>query len=557
MKTMVERIADSRLRTRATSLLGDVALWCALGLILIWPAAATVYEAMRPDGDQAATITESPGTAGVPRPLALAATSLRVTLVAVGIACAVGIPSAVLLFRTDVWGRGGLLALLALAAFVPLPLHATAWLGAFGNAGRSQLIGGAPWLIDWWGAAVVHALAALPWVVFIAGVGLRTVEPELEELALLDRGAARVLFGVTLRRALGALAGAALAAAVLTSGEMTITDLLQVRTYAEEAYTRKELGHGPAAAAAVALPPLVVLGGLVLLTARGLLRMDPARLAAATSRGRLWRLGRLRFPLGVIFALTVGNIVALPMYGLILRAGRVGPASAGGPPAWTLGGVLGTLRRAAPEVLEPFAVSATISALAAGLAVLVAWPLAWKACRPSVWRWVAAGAAALGFATPGPVVGMAFVLAYRDVGALYSSNAIIILAVSARALPFALLVLWPTLRTMPRAYFEAAELDGDGPWQRWARVALPLSAGATAAAWGMSFLFAMGELAATKIVEPPGTETLTRFLWSLLHTGVESHLAGVALVMLAALAVVEAAMLAAARAWSTRVRPSE
>ena len=89
---------------------------------------------------------------------------------------------------------------------VPLPLHATAWLGALGNAGRAQAFGIRPLLVGHFGAAVVHALASLPWVVLIVGVGLCAVEPELEESALLDYGPGRVLLHVTLRRALGAIA---------------------------------------------------------------------------------------------------------------------------------------------------------------------------------------------------------------------------------------------------------------------------------------------------------------------------------------------------------------
>jgi len=34
------------------------------------------------------------------------------------------------------------------------------------------------------------------------------------------------------------------------------------------------------------------------------------------------------------------------------------------------------------------------------------------------------------------------------------------------------------------------------------------------------------------LLQPPGTTTITFLIWTLLHTGVESHLAGVALVML-------------------------
>src|SRR5205807_2644394 len=101
------------------------------------------------------------------------------------IALPLGVPLALLLFRTDLPGRRFGIALAALLAFVPLPLLATAWLGAVGNAGRAQALGTGPILAGLWGAAFIHAMAALPWIIVLGGVGLRTIEPELEEVALL------------------------------------------------------------------------------------------------------------------------------------------------------------------------------------------------------------------------------------------------------------------------------------------------------------------------------------------------------------------------------------
>jgi len=54
----------------------------------------------------------------------------------------------------------------------------------------------------------------------------------------------------------------------------------------------------------------------------------------------------------------------------------------------------------------------------------------------------------------------------------------------------------------------------------------------------VSFVLAVGELPASNLVAPPGTELMAGEIWSLLHTGVESHLAGVALVMLGAVAAI-------------------
>jgi iron(III) transport system permease protein len=389
-------------------------------------------------------------------------------------------------------------------------------------------------------------MAAVPWVVLLAGVGLRTVEPELEEAALIDMPAWRVLATVTLRRGVGAIAAAALAVAVLTAGDMTVTDLLMVRTYAEEAYYQYQFGKGPGAAAAVALPPLAVLGGLIVLAAWGLLRADPARLASAAFRAKVWRLGRWRVPLGLAVVIIAGNLVALPLYSLVWRAGRVGGAAAAGVgPRWSMAGLIGTLRLAGEEAARPLLTSVVWSAVGATATVVLAWALAWVSRRPGSWRWVVAACAATALAAPGPVAGMALVLAYRMIRPVYDSALMLVLADVLRTFPYALLILWPAVRAIPVEHLDAAAVDGYGPAGQVAKVAVPLTRGAWVAAWCVGFVLALGELPATVLVVPPGVDPVSVVIWGLMHTGVESHLAGVALVMLAAVA---AAGLAAARA---------
>jgi iron(III) transport system permease protein len=407
-----------------------------------------------------------------------------------------------------------------------------------------QALGLRPILVGRFGAAVVHAMAALPWVVLLAGVGLCAVEPELEESALLDFGPLRVLSRITIRRAIGAIAAAALAVAVLTAGDMTVTDLLQVRTYAEEAYVQFILGRGLADAAVVALPPLVVLGIGIILVGRALSRLDPARLASVSSGARLWRLGRWRATAGGLLALLVGNALAFPLYALIWRAGRVGGrATLGQPPVWSISGLVGTLRFAAAEIVEPLGASLVWASMAATLTVALGFGLAWVGRSSRAWRWATLGAMALALATPGPVAGRALMLAYLELPELYDSSAMIVLAQALRALPYVLLILWPFLRSFPQDYLDAAALDGYGPVGQMVRVVLPLSIRALLASLTVALALGLGELPATRQVYPPGIEPMSVFLWGLLHTGVESHLSGVALIMLM---VIAAAGLAAA-----------
>ncbi len=538
----------------------------ALVAVVGWPMVAMVRQATRPDDsgpgiEPAASAgpgekVSGPGPKGelvasarpgeIIRPMGLAFETARLVAATEAIALPLGLALAFVLSRTDVWGRRAMVGAVGLAAFVPVPLQATAWLGGFGNAGRSQAMGLGVVLTGWSGAAFIHAMAALPWIVAIAGVGFRAVEPDLEDAARLDLPPFGVVLRVTLRRSLGAVAASALAVAVLTAGDMSVTDLLSVRTYAEECYTQYQ-GGNDRRAAAVALPPLVVIGALVLLGARALIRVDPARVASASARARDWRLGRWRVPAGLAIAGTFGNAVALPLYSLIWQAGRVGgDATLGEGPRWSLAGLAGTLAATSGELFapglgrpmrSPMLSSLLLAGAGASATVALAWSMAWLARGPGPWRWAAAGSAALTLAVPGPVAGMALVVAYFDWPSVYDSNVLVVLAYVLRTLPYALMILWPAVRMIPPTFLDAAALEGYGPWGQARRLGLPLTRSAIAAAWGVAFALALGELPATNLVAPPGTSPLSVLAWTLLHRGVESHLAGVALVTLGAVAV--------------------
>ena len=503
--------------------------------------------------DPAGTSSILSETRGLTRQARLALETIGLVTATEAMSLPLGILLAILLFRTDLWGRRVMLALIALTAFVPLPLHATAWLGALGNAGRMQALGVRPILVGRFGAAVVHAIASLPWVILLAGVGLCAVEPELEESASLDFGPWRVLTRVTLRRAVGAIASAALAVAVLTAGDMTVTDLLSVRTYAEEAYLQFFLRPGLADAAVVALPPILVLGILILIVGRALSRLDPARLVSSFSHARTWHLGRWRVPGGFLLIAMMGNMIAFPLYSLFWRAGRVGGrATLGQPPSWSLSGLWGTLRFAIAEIQEPLIASLIWAALAATATTAIAYGLSWNGRRSGAWRWIMLATVIVALATPGPVAGRALVLAYRNWPGVYDSSSKIMMALSLRSLPYVLLVLWPFLRSFPQDYLDAAALDGYGPLGRMCRVALPLSFRAILAAWLVALALGLGELPATEQFREPGVQPMSIFLWSLLHTGVDSHLSGVALVMLGVIGL-SGLIAAAALSWVRRI----
>ena len=282
---------------------------------------------------------------------------------------------------------------------------------------------------------------------------------------------------------------------------------------------------------------------MILVGVRALLKVDPSRILSASARSRDWRLGRWRVPVGLAVVATIGLAVALPSFSLIWHAGHVVDH---GQARWTLAGLASTLASTAGELFNggltrplraPMVSSAILSGLAAGLTVALAWSMAWLAREPGVWRWVVASTVAVTLAVPGPVAGMALVVAYLPIRAVYDSPILVVLAYMLRTLPYAVVVLWPAVRSLPVEYLEAASLDGYGSIGQARRVAIPLTLGAIAAAWGVSFAMGLGELPAANIVAPPGIMLVAVRIWELLHRGVESHLAGMGLVMLAVVAL--------------------
>ena len=181
----------------------------------------------------------------------------------------VGTVLAFLLARTDIPLKRIAWLLLVMLLFLPLYLQAAAWRAGFGVQGWFSLVPLSAELTpaSRWGAAIwIHGIWSVPWVTLIVAAVLQMCEPELEEQALLEARPLRVFWSVTLRRALPGVIVAGLWALLITAGEMTVTDLYQIRTLAEELYTGFALtvGDEPTFGTETALLLTGVLSGVTL-----------------------------------------------------------------------------------------------------------------------------------------------------------------------------------------------------------------------------------------------------------------------------------------------------
>jgi iron(III) transport system permease protein len=489
----------------------------------------------------------------------LVANTARLVAVTCAIAVPLGTTLAFLLTRTDLPGRQALFVALAWLLFVPLYVQVGAWQAGFGQQGWQTLFGfGRPWLVGWQGAIWVHSAAAIPWVAIIVGFGLRATPPEYEEQALLDASPLRVFFRVTLRKAAPLVVTAALWIAVTTAGEIAVTDQFQNRTYAEELYTQVAQGATLPDLVSRLLPGVALTAWLVFAALALIARVAPVERQSSPRPPLVFSLGAARWPAALLVVAVFALLVGLPLANLLWKCGvQVSLVDEGRVRAWSLVKCAEIIAlspyRYGAETLHSLAVGAT----AATAAVLISGLFAWRARTSRAMAMLLLAFATVCLAIPGPIIGLGEIAILNQPNIPLTQyiydHPIFAPAIAQflRAFPPVAFVLWYALRTIPAELSEAAALDGAGPLAALFDLVLPQRWGMILAAWLIGLAVAVGDLGATVLVTPPGTEPLSVRVSALLHFGVEDQVAGICLSLGACLAA--AGFVAAALI--RRVRP--
>lgn len=466
---------------------------------------------------------------------------------------------AVVISKTELPGRrlveGSLIGLL----FVPLYVQAAAWQVTVGQGG--WILPGV-WLTGWRGAIWVHGMAAIPWVVVLVASALRRLPREWEEAALQDASAGRVLWRVGLRFALPSLAGAALWVAVICFSEIVVTDLFQVRTFAEEIYTTASLGTlgvmpfggSPVGGTATDIAQLAArdlwLGLLVLalLVLSALLAIrnawTPLDFSSAGTESSRFRDSFL--PLKLATWATVVAVIVFPLLGLVGKSGEVmSRVDDRAVRTWSAAKAATLVLQSPWQHRREFGWSLSIGLIAAALAVALAIFIAWLLRTKRLPTLPTALLLALAFAIPGPLLGVWLIrILNRPPDSLFWPLAWCydhtllapVLAQLTRALPLATLIVGAQFASVPQDVLDSARSEGAGWWNRLWLIALPASWPGLAAAVCLSLVVALGELSATLLVVPPGVSPLSVRVLELLHYGAEDRVSALCLTLAVLLA---------------------
>ena len=136
---------------------------------------------------------------------------------------------------------------------------------------------------------------------------------------------------------------------------------------------------------------------------------------------------------------------------------------------------------------------------------------------------------------PSPLVGIGVIRVVGASGFLYGTWASPILGTLVRFAPVASLVALAQMKRSDLILFDAADVFRRSLTGVWGRVKLPLQAPGLAAAAILVFAFTFGEMGATLLTVPPGVGTVTLRVFNYLHYGGSDVVAGLCLVMVAAM----------------------
>ena len=476
--------------------------------VLIVPSCA-LFNAARSLLDVTASASTGPlfnlGRWGV-----LLANTVIVAGVAMTTATLLGLIVGLLIARTDLPGRGLIAGAAVLGACVPVYVSIVF---IFSAIPIWQYANSA------WVCGLFYGLLCAPLAVIVLAATFRAADPDLEDQARLETSDANILLHVVIPQARWGIAALGVIVILLVATDFTITDILLVRTFAEEVYTQYALDRSPGAPVFAAMPLFLVLAAmLIMIQRRYRLLGEHSHWRFGTPPRRI-SLGRWRWPATLLCLVAALAIVGPPTIALLRRVGS-----------------FEEFFTAAGGLWRELAVSAAGAAAGATIIVLAAVGPAWAALRTTRRRWAVWIGVAVLLAMPTPVIGIALVeLLNRPgiLGNIYDLPTAVVVGYVVRFLPFAVLLLIPAVQRVPREHEWSARLDGCDWLAVQRHVYWPAITTHAAVVWLIIAILCFGEVGTTVLLAPPGWAPASVRAFTLIHFGVYGDLATLAITTLA------------------------
>jgi iron(III) transport system permease protein len=445
------------------------------------------------------------------RRLDLLINSSVLALVTAGACSVIGFFAAVWLQRRVHGWVHSIKWVLMILAPIPPYIHALAWSWFFNKA--SGIIPGIP--VSGGGITLwVQMMSFIPLAAAASLLGINAINPELISAGRIFNSDKRILYKILVPLASPAILTACGLIFILSFLDYSVPSLFQYNVYAMEIFADFSAHFDPVRALLLSLP-LILISTVVL----GLFLSKLRSLALKNRAGG----PNIRLRLNLPPALASFETICIGVFGLQMLIPTLSHLNLVRSPD----GFLQALMLGQREMITSILV-----ALGAGIvSIFVSWHLATILAQKdrslSGW-WLFT---LIPLAVPPPLVGIGMEIIWNrpNFQSIYTSNLILLLAVVARFLPFAVIMMAAQKRRIDPGLIEAASIYRLTGVQGFTRVLLPLHMPGILLAAGVVFILSLGELGATLLVVPPGKSTLALRIYNFLHYGASGTVAGLSL----------------------------
>lgn len=523
-----------------------------IAYLTIVPMVALLLRTFATDGALTlAPFEEVFGTTGIGK---IALNTIAFSASSTFLAAIVGTGLAYVYVRTDVPFKRLIFALSLIPLILPSLLHTISWIlllspriGWFNHFLEPLFGPGALNVFTVGGMAFVQGLHLSPLVFLLMSAAFRSMDPSLEEAALLS-GARRstVFVRITLPLARPALLAAILVQMVNSLEAFEVPVLMGlpggIFVFTSRIWQLLSSRFPPAfgEAGAFAITLLVFTTAGVFLSGRLLRRGRSFQtITGKGSRFRVIELGKWRYVAGVCVGLYFMIAVVFPLFVLIYASTQPFYARPSFESLRTMS--LDNYRDVLSDgaTLRAFKNSLALGLGSATAIMLVTAVAAWITVRTRiVGRTLVDALATFPLAVPGLVMGVALIFVYlRLPVGIYGTLWILGIAYFTRFMPYGMRSASSAMHQIGQELEEAAHTSGADWWQTFRRVLVPLLMPGLFAGWFYVFAASARELSSSILLYSPGNEVLAIRVFELYINGKFTETAALGMVMVLVLGV--------------------
>ena len=418
----------------------------------------------------------------------------------------VGIPAGILLGRFRVPFGNAIALLISIPLLLPPYANAIAW---------SNFLENNRWLTGFQGTVFVMFISFLPAVILLTMAYSRAVDSKLEEAALLHDDWKRTLLRITIPLMKEGLIFTIILVFLLSMGEMSIPLFMNFRAFSVETFIHFSAFYDFESATAYSTIMALVILTIILLEGRLLRKTEGATIF--NNRFILIDTGNLRWLLFLILNLLAIVIAVVPYASLLLNALKIQS--------------LDILVQSTGSLLRGILYASSGATIITILGLIAGYFIS---RGQEKYNQVIDGMLLYLFALPGTVIAIGSILLWNRewLAAIYSTPLVLIMGYTARYTFLTTRITASSLSMLPASMDEAAEIAGAGPLKRIIHILSPLIRREVFAGWIVAFIFCFRDLDTTLLLYPPGQDTLTVRIFTIMANGDPALISAMTLMLL-------------------------